>query len=77
MFPPKLTSSSLSRTPKVAEILTATVKYNQHIIRDVEFVVRDETRYKLLLSVLQIVPTVGEVINTDIMNVFDKYREFF
>ncbi|XP_078309584.1 uncharacterized protein LOC144617972 [Crassostrea virginica] len=69
---------------KVAGIFTATVKYKQTVIPDVEFVVLDGKGQALLfrdtalrLGVLQIVSSVSEAVNTDNRTVFDKYPDCF
>ncbi|XP_065941320.1 uncharacterized protein [Magallana gigas] len=69
---------------KVAGIFTATVKYNQTVIPDVEFVVIDGKGQALLgrdtalqLGVLQIVRSVSNAVNADNRSVFDKYPQCF
>lgn len=67
---------------KVAGMFTATVKYNQTVIPDVEFVVIDGKGQALLgrdtalqLGVLQIVRSVSNAVNADNRSVFDKYPQ--
>ncbi|XP_062609444.1 uncharacterized protein K02A2.6-like [Saccostrea cucullata] len=69
---------------KVAGIFTATVKYNQTVIPDVEFVVIEGEGQALLgrdtavqLGVLQIVSSVSEAVNLDNRTVFEKYPNGF
>ena len=68
----------------MAGIFTATVKYKQTVITDVEFVVLDGKGQALLgrdtalrMGVLQIVSSVSEAVNTDNRTVFDKYPDCF
>ena len=68
----------------MAGIFTATVKYKQTVITDVEFVVLDGKGQALLgrdtalrLGVSQIVSSVSEAVNTDNRTVFDKYPDCF
>ena len=68
----------------MAGIFTATVKYKQTVIPDVEFVVLDGKGQALLgrdtalqLGVLQIVSSVSKAVNSDNRTVFDKYPDCF
>ena len=72
------------KTLKVAGIFTASVKYKQTVIPDMEFVVLDGKGQDLLgrdtvlrLGVLHIVSSVSEAVNTDNRTVFDKYPDCF
>ncbi|XP_062616425.1 uncharacterized protein K02A2.6-like [Saccostrea cucullata] len=80
----KLYAYGSQKPLKVAGIFTATVKYNQTVIPDVEFAVIEGEGQALLgrdtavqLGMLQIVSSVSEAVNLDNRTVFEKYPNGF